>query len=135
MALRTIKKTYKKNDDIRVGYKVYQRENKDGPRYYPEYQYGSASLGEQKKASLYGRQTLLASRSKFEYAATSSVVYDVGFHLFSTKEGAKEHINQKYILNKYVVVECTAWDIRAEGRQFDQDVFVAKNIQLMREVN
>lgn len=150
MALRIVCKTYKPNDDIRVGYKVYVRPQcADDYSYMCEYQTEGYSLGTVAKASGPGpkgeNQTL---RGRGLRPHTRGV-YAVGFHLFSTLKGARNyvekhdsvcklmgmrHYNFLHAANELVIVECTAWDIRADGLQFDEQVFVAKNIKLMKEI-
>jgi hypothetical protein len=136
MALSIVLKKYKENDNIRVGYKLYQvkhiKHKNDNFQYSNEYQSGGANYGKPLTATTNGWFNGLPSIDK----KRKRCLYNVGFHLFKTKSGALRHKATRSCIRRptLVIVECIAWDIRAEGKQFCQNVFVAKNIQLMREV-
>jgi hypothetical protein len=57
--------------------------------------------------------------------------YLEGFHIYSDLKSA---INKVFSWNGECIVEVIGWNIIAEGIDSDEDVFVARNMRIMRKV-
>lgn len=126
MCLHQVTKRFKKNDRIRIGYKVFCKAISDfsGCYYHnPYFQIGPLrSLG---------RAYYIPDDLKHKIAPLVGRQYDSGYHTYSDKDDA---INSIYEVTG-VVCEVIVWDIRTYGRQNKKKCFVSRNYRIMREVS
>lgn len=120
MCLDTLKKTYKKNDRILVGYKWFFY--KDG-YYYDLYRDGKQKLGEHCIAT----KGLL--RTSYTYKD-----YETGFHaMTSFPTFISNRYNKQY--SKLVLCEIHLWDIRATGYQHSYgNMAIGKNMRIVKRL-
>lgn len=123
MCLTTVTKTYKENDKMIVGYKLY--ENRIG-RLYDFYLFNERRKGIHYKA-----------KGKYIYDIDVNIEYESGFHILTSLKEAMKFANI-FTYPHISLYEVLAWDIRAEGKQkLDTDSYncvIAKNIRLMKEI-
>ncbi len=129
MCLSIVTKTFKPNNNMRFGYKVFTNSYKNLDAYYSHVYtvHVPRMLGRVYTAVMIGS---IISEDTHQ-------PYDTGFHIWSTLKGA-----QKDCLGCHdCIVKVIAWDIRAYGQNrtnsYDERkmaCFVAKNIRLMEEI-
>ncbi len=129
MCLNIVAEKFEKNDDMRVGYKVFSK-------YMGTY---FSQIYKVNEPRVMGKMYCAEARSYWfpDTICSSSVQrYDNGFHIWSTLEDAQED----YSITPDCIVEVIGWDIRAVGTNKTtphlrpKACFVAKNIRLMREM-
>lgn len=138
MCLKTITKKLDANDLVKIGYKVFNKNTYDSVVEYRSTCFDSRTarrMGEKYDAvareEKIGRvNALMTDKGK---------IYDVGFHIWVEIADAQADC----LLFNDVVVEVTAWDIRAYGTNDVETqrsgppgkCFVARHIRLMKEVD
>ena len=113
---RTLK-TFKDNDNVRIGYKVFDKSHNI---YYNPFKgcYIKHTMGSWYKNK---KRVKLTVGYPLHH-----ITYESGFHFYSS-------IPRVYYQYE-VVVECICENITATGQQNDEDAFVAQSYRLMREV-
>ena len=120
MCLEKVIETFKPNDDIIMGYKVYIKETNG--KYLDYMQEEFRKIGKHYKAK--GAALLGYDDNK---------LYDCGFHVFKTKKNARDYLNSSFE-DDLVICKVHLWDIRAIGEQDNAIIYVGKNLRIVEEV-
>ena len=130
MCLSNVKKKFKSNDNMRVGYKVFNKSCKADRAYYSQIYTTNVP---RKLGRVYTATTV-----PFIVSADGRQSYASGFHIWSTLKGAQLDRSDR---SGTFIVKVIAWDIRASGQnrtscydEYERACFVAKNIRLMEEI-
>ncbi len=132
MCLKTVIKTFKPNDNMRVGYKVFRKDtNLTGVSYHNLYfkLYTDYFMGRAYEAKAlfhpYGH-------------SSEGTEYETYFHIFDTLEGAERYVESGFYSTRLplVICEVIAWDIRAIGTQTESEnvCFISKCYRIMEEI-
>ena len=116
MCLGSVLQTYPPNDNMVVGYKVFDMANGK-----PETSYRGV-LCEVGKHHV-------ATNGRIR--ASSGRTYEIGFHFFESFEDAKDECIPAWRARVY---EVHLWDIRVVGMQWGKFVGVAKNMRIIGQV-
>ncbi len=137
MCLDSVTRTFPKNDNIRMGYKVFVRRYFEGKYIYNLYfdidsskEEGNMYSTPKERDGKYVQKAFYVYRPHVKGCQTKDW-YEEGFHIHTTIMGAERFMHNS---NGNVICEVIAWDIRALGTQTACRVLVAKNYRIMREV-
>lgn len=127
MCLSTISKRFKRNSDIKIGYKLFRRDayNKDFYRNIYFDPHTNLKMGEAYTAKTCGYEV-----------PTVDGRYLPFFHIFESLDDAINYGKDCVYPSTTVVVVCEvfAWDIRTTGINNGKKCFVAKSYRLMKEI-
>jgi hypothetical protein len=128
MCLDKLTKKYRRNNDIRVGYKVVELRSKpyDPVKLYiGQFRKYTYTEGVHESADDKLIQTI-----QFKKGIGKRLFYRSGFHVYKNLDDAMSIAEN----SRYVVVEVHAWHITAEGIDWDRKTFVAKHMRIIREI-
>ncbi len=125
MCLTTVTKKFKPNDNMIMGYKLMYRTKRDN--IYMSFIRDKKMV--EGKAYKANNITIRAYDDKN---------YDSGFHIFKYKKDMVTHYKDNYRWRVYnelpTFCRVLAWDIRAEGREDNSKIIIAKNMRIIEEV-
>lgn len=129
MCLNTITQKFKRNNNMKIGYKLFRKGPYNGQNFYRNIYfdvYTDLYMGEAYTAKFYDHNCEMPAQNGS---------YKPFFHIFEELPEAMEYRKNCVYPGTILICEVFAWDIRTTGTVFGGwKCFIAKSYRLMREI-